>query len=80
MTDTPKSSRTLRFSIHIDGRDFLRYYQGQGQWVMTRTLTGEKLRFPAAWLRPFVTAGGIDGLFELEFDEHFKKKALRRIA
>jgi len=54
------------FTISISSQDFLPYYQGHVESIITTTVTGIKVQFPAMHLRQFVTTEGIRGFFCLE--------------
>lgn len=71
--------RRLFFHLQLDHEQCLIYYQGRTRWIQAQATNGEQVRFPADWLRPFMGASGINGLFELVFDEHCKKQSFRRV-
>lgn len=71
--------RRIRFSIKIPPQRFLRYYQGEIQWVQVKAFDGTRVRFPASALRRFVTEDGVEGTFEMTVDENNKLISLRRI-
>jgi hypothetical protein len=71
--------RLYRFRVRITPRELLRYYAGRAATVSVPANGGSRVRFPASALRPFVEAGGVDGLFELEVDEGNRLVALRRL-
>ena len=54
-----------RFSIQLSQEQFLRYYQGSAGAVQVYSECGQRLRFPASRLRPFLTHTGIQGRFQL---------------
>lgn len=55
----------FRFSLQISQEQFLRYYQGSAGAVQVYSECGQRLRFPASRLRPFLTHSGIQGRFQL---------------
>jgi len=57
--------KRYRFSIQIDQQAYLRYYQGSACTVQVFSECGQRLRFPASRLRPFLTHTGIQGYFQL---------------
>lgn len=71
--------KSLQVSISISRDEYLKWYQGAASTVYTTTTTGEKVRFPAAILRPFITHQGISGTFAIYIDENNKFKEIRRI-
>ena len=69
----------LRVNLAISPEQLAAYYQGQALAVRTQSLDGRPVRFPVAILRPFVGAGGVRGVFEIEFDGQGKFKSIRRV-
>jgi hypothetical protein len=69
-----------RFRLNISSDDYLRFYQSQSRFVQTRTEEGQRIKFPAEHLRPYITHSGINGLFELESTDQGKFIALRRVS
>lgn len=70
---------TLRLRLSIPPEACLRYYQGEVRDVLARSEDGRRVRFPAAALRQHIRRDGVQGRFELEYDEHHRLVALRRI-
>ncbi|HEB85644.1 MAG TPA: DUF2835 family protein [Gammaproteobacteria bacterium] len=70
----------IRFSLSLPAQTYRRYYQGEVKMVQVKSLDGQKLRFPAAILRPYLSHAGVSGLFELEFDENQHFVSLHRLA
>ncbi len=71
---------TIRFRLSLSAERMLAYYQGAAQQVSVQTGDGRRVQFPAQWLRRFVTAAGVTGLFEMRFGADHKLIDLRRIA
>ena len=69
----------LRFHLKLDAQEYLAYYSGQVKSISVLTEDGRRIEFPAEHLRPFVSHRGIEGYFEIEFDEKFKLHKLKRI-
>lgn len=69
---------TLSFILSISSQDYLRFYQGTGKTVVTTSVDGRQVQFPAARLRPFVSHNGVHGRFELKFDHNNKFVSLHR--
>lgn len=59
----------LRFDLNIHAEDYRAYYSGQIQRISVITSEGVRIEFPAEYLRPFVTHGGVHGRFEICFDD-----------
>lgn len=70
--------KRLYFSLRISPEEYLAYYQGTGNVVLTRTEDGKKLQFPAKELRKFVSRSGIQGRFEITLNDEHKLVELRR--
>lgn len=58
--------------IKIDANTFVGYYQGKIKTVVATADNGKKVSMPANILQPFVTKQGINGHFQVDFDEHGK--------
>ena len=69
----------LRFRLHLSRNEALRYYRGEASTVIVRALTGQSLSFPAQHIRPFVDASGVNGLFQISFDNNNKLQSIQRI-
>jgi len=70
----------MHISIHISADEFLNYYCGGARHVVTRSLEGLTVQFPAKALQPYVTRQGVHGEFVIRFDENcrlIKLEALR---
>jgi len=73
-------SRLARFALSIPGNVYLSYYEGAARAVVVTSFDGRRIQFPAKVLRQFVTRDGIQGVFEMEFDENDKFVTIRRVA
>ena len=71
---------SMRFHLTIDADDYLAYYAGMARSVVVTADDGRRIEFPAEHLRQFVSHQGINGYFEIEFDQHYRFKALRQLA
>lgn len=71
--------KSLQFSISITRDEYLKWYQGAASTVLATSATGQKVRFPANVLRPFVTHDGVSGTFAIYFDDNNKFSEIRRI-
>ncbi|THB74230.1 MAG: DUF2835 family protein [Gammaproteobacteria bacterium] len=69
----------ILFSLNLTADEYLPYYQGVVKNIQVISHDGRTLRFPANVLRPFVTHGGVQGTFVLEYDQYNKFKGIRRV-
>ena len=70
----------IRFVLHIPAEKYKKYYSGEIRYVLARSYDGRRVKFPASYLRRFVSHGGITGEFEIEFDENNRFKDILRIS
>ncbi len=70
--------RRYLVDLSIPAAELLRYYRGSASAVIAHDRYGRLLKFPATALRPFVTAGGVHGRFELEVDDANRLQRLTR--
>lgn len=70
---------SLQFYLNLTADDYQAYYRGSIKYVQTLSLDGRSVRFPANILRPYLTHTGIQGLFEIAFDENNRFSSLKRI-
>lgn len=66
--------------LRITAEELLRYYRGSAKTVSATDTTGRKVRFPVNIVQPFVTRDGIDGVFEIHFDELGKFTRINKLA
>lgn len=71
--------RTYRFNLSILREEYLSYYAGSARWVVAKAFEGETVRFPASFLREFVSEEGVHGVFEMVIDENDKLVSLSRL-
>ena len=69
----------LRFHLTLDAQEYLPYYSGRVKAISVITDDGRRIEFPAEHLRQFVSHQGIEGYFEIEFDEDNRIRNLKRI-
>lgn len=67
------------FSVNIPEEEILKYYSGTAKNVITTDSNGLRIQFPAAILRQYVTKQGVQGTFEIEFDENGKMQSINRL-
>lgn len=65
-----RRATALRIRLKLSRAQCLAYYRGEKQAVIARAHDGRTVRFPASELRRFVTPDGVDGTFELRYDEN----------
>ena len=75
-----KRVKKLRFHIVISYDEYEKYYQGVARNVRVRTDNGQVIVFPANRLQPFLTHDGINGYFEIVFDENNKFLQLNKLS
>lgn len=71
--------REYRFRLAISAEEYLAYYQGAANQVVTSLANGQKLQFPADNLRSFVTREGVHGVFVLRVDANNKLQSIERV-
>ena len=72
-------SRRIQIVLDIAPNEYQVYYTGAAKNVVTTSIDGRTIRFPANILRPFVTHDGVQGRFVIEFDGDNKLVAIDRI-
>lgn len=72
-------SRKIQVRLNIPPAVYESYYQGAVREVVAVSVDGRSLRFPANILQSFVLHDGVNGLFEIEFNQDNKFVAIRRI-
>jgi len=70
----------VRFGLQISAKDYLNYYSGQATSVSIVSDDGKRIEFPAEHLREFITAEGINGYFELCFDEKNRFRSIKKLS
>lgn len=53
--------------LFLSKDSLLQYYSGQAQTIEAIAHNGQKVRFRAQHVRPFVTNSGLHGTFKIEF-------------
>ena len=53
--------------------------QGAVRDVVAHSVDGRRIRFPAMILRPYVTHSGVQGCFQICFDEANRFKTIEKI-
>lgn len=70
---------SVRFRLDLSPEQILAYYQGAARQVLVRARDGRRVQFPAEWLRRFISPGGVQGEFQLSFDDQHRLLELRRL-
>lgn len=70
---------TVRISLNLSQQEILAYYKGDAQFVIAKAHDGRMIRFPAASLRHLVSADGVRGDYEIEYDQNGKLNRIRKI-
>jgi hypothetical protein len=69
----------LVLDIALPADRLLAVYQGRANRILIKSREGKSVSLPAHHLRPFLTAAGVFGSFEMEFAEEGKLIRLRRL-
>lgn len=72
--------QSIRFYLDISPDVYIAYYKGTAKNVLTNSIDGRSLKFPANILQQFLTHDGIQGLFELRFDSNGKYSDIVRVS
>ncbi len=73
------SVQTVEFDLRITADDWLAYYRGTARYVVTRSLDGRRVRFPARLLHRYLDHSGIYGRFRLHYDAEGHSHGLERL-
>jgi len=68
----------LQFYLNVSRKEALRYYKGEVRFVMVTATNGKKIQFPAEHIRSFIGQNGIEGKFNIRFDNDNKLLSLVR--
>lgn len=71
-------NRTIVIRLNIASEELLKLYRGSAREVAGVSVDGQKIRFPAEALKPFVTHNGVQGQFALLVNANNKLINLRR--
>ena len=72
-------SQCLRFRLALPTEKYMKYYQDNAQYIITRSLDNKNVKFPANAIRKFLTHDGVFGLFEIQFDENNKLISIKKL-
>ena len=70
----------VRVSIYLTVDQVHAYYAGAVKNVAAKTVDGRVIHFPANILRSVVDKNGVNGMFDIEFDQNHKFVAIHRVA
>lgn len=70
----------VKIRLNIPAEEYLRYYRGGVNQIVGPDISGQVIRFPANRVQQFVTHDGIQGLFEISFDENNKFVDIKKIS
>lgn len=71
--------KRYRFSLQLAPAQLRHYYQGRAGTIQVLAECGQRLRFPAGRLRPFMTHTGVRGRFQLTVDAENRVIELKKI-
>ena len=69
----------LIITLNLSKEQVLTYYKGQAKNVRSHALDGRVVQFPAQYLREVTTPEGVQGRFELQFDNSGKLHSIRKV-
>jgi len=69
----------MRFSLSISAEQYQSYYRGSARFVKVQADDGRSLKFPASELQQFILHDGIQGRFEIVFDNQHKMVSLTKL-
>ena len=72
--------KRMTFSMKLSAEKYLRYYEGSASAVIVQADDGRTLKFPINAIQKYVTRDGIEGRFEIIFDDNNKMQSLNRLA
>lgn len=71
--------KSVIVSLAISADEFQRLYQGTAKEVLAYSTAGQRIRFPAGILRPFVLHSGVQGVFQIDFDDDNRFNSIKRL-
>lgn len=77
---TMTQHKTMRFQLNLSSDQYEAYYRGSVKFVQAYSVEGRSIRFPANILRPYLGHTGVQGLFEISFDDQNRFVSLKRIS
>lgn len=61
--------KSITIAINISQEQYLSWYQGTVSQVQALDEAGKTIRFPAKILQPYVSHDGVQGRFQISFDQ-----------
>ena len=71
--------QTVIINLKISPEEYLKQYQFVGAVVSTHSIDGRSVTFPANILKQFVTHDGINGRFQISFDNQGKFQSINQL-
>jgi hypothetical protein len=71
--------KSIIVNLAISADEFQRLYEGNVKTVLAQSIDGRRIRFPANILRPFVLHTGVQGTFQIEFDDENRFSSIARL-
>lgn len=65
--------------LNIPKDEWLKIYRGQTNLVYAKSRDGRSIQFPANILSRYTTHYGVQGSFEIYFDEHGKFQSIHQL-
>jgi len=69
----------MYFSLNISPEQYQSYYQGSAKFIAVQAQDGRTLKFPTSALQEFVSHSGVQGQFEIEFNDQHKLVKLSKL-
>ena len=69
----------MHFTLNISAEKLQSYYSGSAKFVHVLAEDGRSLQFPVSQLQKFISHSGVQGRFEIVFDDEYKLVSLKRI-
>ncbi len=80
MSQAGQGIKSILVRIAISADEFQRLYEGSAKTVYAQSLDGRTIRFPAGILRQFVLHSGVQGTFQINFDENNRFHSIQRVS
>ena len=71
--------KSIRFPLKLSDKELMKYYKGRANNVVATDSSGMTIQFPVNILRPFVTSGGVHGVFVMTVDDNNKFIDIKKI-
>ena len=67
------------FHLNITADEYVRVYSGTAKYVITKSVDGKSIQFPANILQPYLTHDGVSGRFAMKYDKNNKFVSIQKI-